>query len=152
MRKLTGKQQVFVTEYCNNGYNGFQAAKKAGYKGNDNTLAVVAHENLNKPNIKAVIADYQAKLRKKAEYNREEADRCLVAALNDSIVHNDRTNQIAAIKERNVIYGLRTENINIKGDERPVISPEREAELKKITDIMAKDEIEKNRRKIKITE
>ena len=31
--------------------NGTQSARKARYKGSDNTLAVVAHENLRKPNV-----------------------------------------------------------------------------------------------------
>ena len=48
MKKLTVKQKRFVGLY--NG-NGVQAAREAGYKGSDNTLASVAKENLRKPHI-----------------------------------------------------------------------------------------------------
>ena len=52
--KLTNKQQAFVLEYlaC---FNATEAAKKAGYKGNRGTLAVVGSENLRKPKILAEI-------------------------------------------------------------------------------------------------
>lgn len=32
MKKLTPKQRIFCNEYLSNGYNGTQAAVKAGYK------------------------------------------------------------------------------------------------------------------------
>jgi len=47
----TLKQSRFVTAYVLNGGNGRQAAKEAGYQGNDHTLAQIAHENLIKPDI-----------------------------------------------------------------------------------------------------
>ena len=49
---LTPKQQAFVDAY--NG-NGTDAARKAGYKGNDATLSQVASENLRKPEVLAAI-------------------------------------------------------------------------------------------------
>ena len=45
---LTVKQKRFVEFYDG---NGTEAARKAGYKGNDNTLNQVAIENLRKPMI-----------------------------------------------------------------------------------------------------
>lgn len=54
--KLTPKQKAFADNYIKNS-NGKDAAKKAGYKGNDATLAVIAAENLTKPNISAYIAE-----------------------------------------------------------------------------------------------
>lgn len=53
-RKLTTKQKLFV-EYYIQTKNGVQAAEKAGYKGNYNTLKVVASENLAKPYIAEAI-------------------------------------------------------------------------------------------------
>ncbi|TQV71604.1 hypothetical protein FLL45_20865 [Aliikangiella marina] len=53
--KLTDKQRSFIDNYLANGSNGVQAARDAGYKGNDNTLRQVAHQNLEKENIKAEI-------------------------------------------------------------------------------------------------
>ena len=56
-RGLTYKQQLFVDEYLISG-NATDAARKAGYKGNDNTLASMGKENLRKPQILAVIESH----------------------------------------------------------------------------------------------
>lgn len=53
-RPLTLKQMAFCTWYVSaevNG-NGVEAARRAGYRGTDATLAVVANENIRKPNLK----------------------------------------------------------------------------------------------------
>src|SRR5262245_55733760 len=50
-RKLSAKREVFTEKYLENGFNGTQAARDAGYKGNDNVLAQVARENLRNPQI-----------------------------------------------------------------------------------------------------
>lgn len=52
--RLTTKQQAWINEYLIS-WNATDAARKAGYKGNDATLAVVGHENLRKPNIAAEV-------------------------------------------------------------------------------------------------
>lgn len=61
--QLTPKQMAFCKWYvsglCN--FNGVCAARKAGYKGNDATLAVIASENLRKPNVAAEIKRRKAK-------------------------------------------------------------------------------------------
>lgn len=61
MSKLTGKQRAFVNHYiiC---LNATEAAKKAGYKGNYDTLRSVGSENLAKPNIIAAIEQRMKKL------------------------------------------------------------------------------------------
>lgn len=48
---LTVKQKSFIDEYliCR---NATEAARRAGYKGNDVTLGVVGYENLRKPQIR----------------------------------------------------------------------------------------------------
>ena len=53
---LTTKQKAFVEAYLET-FNGTQAARRAKYKGDDNTLAVVAYENLRKPKIREAIDD-----------------------------------------------------------------------------------------------
>lgn len=54
--KLTGKEKKFVEFYLGKAhFNGTEAARLAGYKGNRNTLGVVAYENLRKPKIKEEI-------------------------------------------------------------------------------------------------
>lgn len=57
MDGLTAKQRLFVTFYIACNMNGTKAARLAGYAGNDNTLATVAHENLTKPKIRSAIDD-----------------------------------------------------------------------------------------------
>lgn len=54
------KQKLFVIWFTTPGdtfFNGTQSAKKAGYKGNDVTLASVANENLRKPYIMAAVRE-----------------------------------------------------------------------------------------------
>jgi len=53
--KLTLKQTKFIKYYFETSGNGTQAAKLAGYKGNEDTLKVVASENLTKHYIKDAI-------------------------------------------------------------------------------------------------
>ncbi len=55
--KLTLKQQRFVDAFDG---NATAAARAAGYKGDDVTLATVGAENLRKPQIAAAIAARQA--------------------------------------------------------------------------------------------
>jgi phage terminase small subunit len=47
--KLTRKQQAFIDAYMVNGFNGRQAAIKAGYS--EDTATEMAYENLTKPHI-----------------------------------------------------------------------------------------------------
>lgn len=56
-KKLTAKQLKFIQVYAG---NGVQAARLAGYKGSDDTLAQVARENLSKPQILSEIQKRQA--------------------------------------------------------------------------------------------
>lgn len=69
--KLTPKQRSFIDHYLENGCNGTQAARDAGYKGNQNTLASVAKDNLRKPHIKSVIDAARAKLKEKLGISAE---------------------------------------------------------------------------------
>jgi len=57
-RKLTGKQEAFVIAYLKNGFNATEAARTAGYKGNENTLAVIGYQNLRKHKILERIEAY----------------------------------------------------------------------------------------------
>lgn len=52
--KLQIKQRLFVEHYLTT-RNGVEAARQAGYNGNDATLRSIASENLTKPNIRAAI-------------------------------------------------------------------------------------------------
>ncbi len=58
-RPLTSKQKAFTLAWVDllakGKENGTEAARIAGYKGNDGVLAVQAHENLRNPKIKRLI-------------------------------------------------------------------------------------------------
>lgn len=59
--KLTRKQQLFVEAYRGQARgNATEAARLAGYKGNDVVLAQVGAENLKKPQIAEAIAEADA--------------------------------------------------------------------------------------------
>lgn len=62
---MTPKQKAFADYYIKTG-NATEAAKLAGYKGNEKTLGEVGHENLKKP----VITEYISKIVRDTEENR----------------------------------------------------------------------------------
>lgn len=67
MGTLTSKQRAFVNAYVSNGQNGTQAAREAGYKGNDNVLGVTAHDLLKVPKVQEAIQGLLGKAIAKAE-------------------------------------------------------------------------------------
>ena len=56
-RPLTAKQTAFVHWYCSAAVNmnATEAARRAGYKGNDKTLGTVGAENMAKPAIREAV-------------------------------------------------------------------------------------------------
>lgn len=54
-RRFTGKQQAFIDAYFACNWNGVEAARRAGYQGDDATLRVIASTNLTKSNIRSEI-------------------------------------------------------------------------------------------------
>ena len=61
--KLTYKQQAFVDQYIICKGNALQAAKLAGYSGDDNTLAQRGHELVKNSKIQAAIAAKTSEIR-----------------------------------------------------------------------------------------
>src|SRR5690349_1845932 len=60
MKNLTLKQKLFCKTYIDNGGNGTEAVLNSGYRvkdGDRNTAAMIASENLRKPNIKNYIEE-----------------------------------------------------------------------------------------------
>lgn len=68
MQKLTTKQFKFK-EGILQGLTGFDSARQADYRGNDNTLRAIASENLTKPNIIEAIDEGRAKIEAKSGYD-----------------------------------------------------------------------------------
>ena len=60
-KKLTLKQTKYIKYYFECDGNGTEAARRAGYKGNDTTLCAMSTDNLRKPLIIAAIAEIKRK-------------------------------------------------------------------------------------------
>lgn len=56
---LSAKQKAFINEYLIDG-NATRAAERAGYKGDENTLAVTGYDNLRNPKIAEAISQRTA--------------------------------------------------------------------------------------------
>jgi len=109
MAKLTKKQDAFVKEYLLNGFNGTQAAIKAGYS--ENTAYSIANENLNKPDIKKAIEAHQAKADKSFIKSKEDKLQILEEVMKACKFKDTEKGMlnanavIAAIKEHNLMQG-----------------------------------------------
>ncbi len=77
---LTSKQKKFVASYTG---NATEAARLAGYSGNDVTLAAVGSENLRKPEIAAAIDARETRQTGKLIATREERQAFWTAVLLD---------------------------------------------------------------------
>lgn len=68
--KLTPKEAAFIRQYilCR---NGVEAARKAGYVGNDNTLGAIASENLRKPKIVEFMRENEKRVQDKFEVTQD---------------------------------------------------------------------------------
>ena len=110
---LTKKQQAFVIEYVKD-FNGTQAAIRAGYS--ENTAAVIASENLTKPNITEAIENYFAdKIMSANEvlYHLTEVARGDIGELIthygepdlESATELGKTNLIQSIKTKTIVSG-----------------------------------------------
>ena len=69
-KKLTPKQQLFVSEFLKTG-NATAAARRAGYKGNEETLRSIGKENLTKPPIKRAIDEKNQKRNERLELEED---------------------------------------------------------------------------------
>jgi len=87
--KLTAKQRAFISWYIASGVNmnGVEAARKAGYKGNYNTLKQIASENLSKPYIKEALDNKLMTLFTEADLTAEKVlrdlENCRKAAISE---------------------------------------------------------------------
>ena len=82
MRKLTPKQRAFVDAYTGEARgNATEAARMAGYRGNDTTLGSVGAENLTKPAIRNAISAATAETRQRAVMTRAERQEFLTEAV-----------------------------------------------------------------------
>lgn len=79
---LTPKQRKFVEAYTG---NGTEAARIAGYSGDDNTLGVTAHDLLRNPKIARAIEQRQSKELKPLIASRQERQEFWTAVMKDEL-------------------------------------------------------------------
>ena len=75
-KKLTIKQELFICEYCNNGFNATQAAISAGYS--KKTAKEMGAENLTKPHIAVEVDKRKKKFLAKAYDQYEVSDERII--------------------------------------------------------------------------
>ncbi len=101
---MTLEQVLFVEHYIQNGGNGTAAARAASYKGSTATLGAVAHENLNKPQIRDEIRRRQGEFRNQMTVTTE-AKRLQLWAIANQCMESDPITAIKAIQELNRMDG-----------------------------------------------
>lgn len=79
-RPLTSKQRKFVEAYAG---NGTEAARVAGYRGDENVLAQVARDNLRKPQIAEAIRKRETKETRGAIATRQERQAFWTSVMHD---------------------------------------------------------------------
>ncbi len=122
---LTGKQELFIQEYCSNGYNAAQAYKKA-YPNCKSGYNAHGAENIAKHSIKQAIDQYKAKIEKKLDLSRESQHAKLKVAYDVALTAKNPAAMTSAIREQNEMLGYHRE----KG-----LNPEKEAaKAKRMTD------------------
>lgn len=102
---LSAKQQAFIHEYLLD-FNATRAAERAGYRGNDNTLAVTGHDLIRNPKIAEAI---QKRLQEKAMSADEVLMRLAEQARGDmgGYLSDDGEIDIAAMKAAKQTHLLR---------------------------------------------
>ena len=106
MSKLTHKQQAFVDAYCGPSKgNATDAARRAGYKGSDNTLRVVGGENMLKPAVASAIASRAAQVASARIMTIEQMQEMLSDLAAQAASNGDAQIAINAIKELGKMRG-----------------------------------------------
>lgn len=126
---VTPKQQLFINYYLTgkNRLNATEAARQAGYKGNDVTLGAVGYENLKKPHIREQLEDYFKKAQMSADEIlirfREMAEGKIptTTVVKDEEI-TETFNTKSALDSLGKTHALFTEKLQLSGDEdKPIV-------------------------------
>lgn len=123
---LTVKQQAFTIAMYTPGSesygNGTESARAAQYKGNTNTLKVMAHKLITNGNIIRAKQAIQAETSEKMEHNRDIAIKLLTENLTALTVRVDNGDvgaiqaRTAVIRELNAISNLHSSTLHTEQD------------------------------------
>lgn len=111
-KKLTPKQQRFVSEYLKC-WNATEAARKAGYKGNDATLSAVGGENLRKPLISEAIERAKERRNDRLELEEDYELKMAQKILKMAIESEDLQNANTAVKTMAQLRGKFVKKIQV---------------------------------------
>lgn len=147
--RLTAKQQAFADFHEDIGNketfgNGYESAKQAGYKGNDNTLRAIASENLTKLAIIAYVDDKRLKRQEKGEHNYDAAMLKLskLAGYLKKLVKTGNiqavTAALAIIREESEISGLHKNRFVDETEDKVSMTEREKSEAKRIASIRLK--------------
>jgi len=115
-RPLTIKQEKFVQAVIT-GVTGLEAAKQAGYKGNDNVLTMVASCNIRKHNIKEALDEFRAELRRESKNKIEQIDSEFADLQERCKLKLDRATEARCLENRAKHRGYYLEDNRQKGEQ-----------------------------------
>lgn len=108
--KLNSRQRKFVEAYAG---NGTEAARIAGYTGDDNTLGVTAHDLLRNPKIADAIKSRESKVIKSLIASREERQQFWTEVMKEKTAEmRDRLKGSELLAKSEADF---TENVNHSG-------------------------------------
>ena len=110
-RLLTAKQLRWIDEYLID-FNGAAAAVRAGYSAK--CARSIAHENLTKPDLQAILRDKQIRMAADLEIRRNDVVLGLVAAVELGRQKREPAAMVAAIREIAKILGFYSPGIPFK--------------------------------------
>lgn len=120
--ELTMKQRLFVEAYFANNYNATEAAKEAGYNGNN--LNRIGHELLQKPHVKAAVEELAQKRIKEISLTEEYVIRKLVRTIEKAEQDNNLSAVLRGIELAAKNLGMLRERTEISGPDGDAIRME----------------------------
>lgn len=112
---LSIKQEKFCLEYINTAGNATEAARRAGYKGNENQLGQIGFQNLKKVKIQERIAELKAPSDKAVVLSIEDRRILLAQTIardlesEDAAMHNVAVKCLEILNKMDGIYIQKTE-------------------------------------------
>lgn len=136
---MTNQLKIAVLIYCeNNCANWSGAMIEADYS--ENYALHKGWKLLEQEDVQAEIQAFIEHRREKADFNRDQSEAELNLARQRAIAKGDIPSEIAAIREKNTIFALRTENINTGDKTQPALTPAEQARYKLLAQHLSKPE------------
>ena len=137
---MTLKQRLFVDAYLGPGAgNATEAARRAGYRGDDGTLAQVGHENLKKPEILAAV---EARMQEAAMETDEVLAELSKIARMDATSSSALSSKVRALEILAKIHGMMSDKLNLNLD-RATLNRELDALIEQLTETALRERAER---------